>query len=226
MSLRVKLAIAMVVLATGATVAVGSVSYFSTQRELRQQIDRSLTDAARLLPPNLGGPDRPNRPGRGQNDDDGIPRNFTQILVQVIDADGDILREPGSGPLPVTDGDVEIAARTGATERRRDLELDGEPFRVLTVTSNQGAVQLARSLEETERVLDRIRSRTLVIILVMGGLALGLGLVIAERVTRRLVRLTGVESAVARSGNVDGEVPAEGGDEAVRLGQAFSAMLA
>ena len=225
MSLRVKLAIAMVVLATGATVAVGSVSYFSTQRELRQQIDRSLTDAARLLPPNLGGPDRPGRPGRGQNDD-GIPRNFTQILVQVIDADGDILREPASGPLPVSDADIEVAARTDRTEVRRDLELDGEPFRVLTVTSNQGAVQLARSLEETERVLDRIRTRTLIIVLVMGGLALGLGLVIAERVTRRLVRLTDVATGVARSGNVDVEVPVEGRDETGRLGQAFSSMLA
>jgi two-component system, OmpR family, sensor histidine kinase MprB len=222
-SLRVKFAIAMVLLSAAATVAVGSVGYFSTSRELRQQIDRSLGDAARSLPPNLGG--RPNRPGPG-GDDDVIPRNFTQILVQLIDRDGDVLRQPASGELPVTNTDIAVAAREAASAIRRDVTLDGEKYRMLTVATNNGAVQLARSLEETDGVLDRIRTRTVVIVVLMSLLALGVGLFIAERVTRRLMRLTDVATGVAKSGNLNVNVPVEGRDEAGKLGQAFSAMLA
>ena len=225
MSLRVKLAIAMVLLAAGATFAVGSVTYISNERELRDQIDRSLNDAARLLPGNLG-PGRPNRPRR-PGDDDVIPRNFTQILVQVIDRDGAIIREPVSDPLPIGAGELRVASGTGnRPSAKRDMELDGEEFRMMTVPTANGAVQLARSLEETERVLGRIRTRTVLIVALMSALALGLALVIAERITRRLVRLTELATGVAESGNVDVQVPVEGRDETGRLGQAFSAMLA
>jgi len=222
MSLRVKLAIAMVLLAIGATVAVGAISYVSTQHELRAQIDRSLADASRRL--GGGGGPGPDRPGPGGNVP---PRNFTQILVQVLDRDGNIVREPATGALPVSELDLEVAAEGPAGSLvRHDVQLDGEEFRMLTVPSAAGAVQLARSLEETERLLDRIRSRTILFIVLMAALALAIALYIADRVTRRLIRLTDVATVVANSGNVDISVPVEGRDETGRLGQAFSAMLA
>ena len=224
MSLRVKLAIAMVLLAAGATVAVGTVTYVSTQHELRQQVDRSLNDAARRVGgpgPGGRGPERDGpRPGEHSP-----PRNFTQILVQVLDATGAVVDEPASGPLPVSDLDVAVAS--GARpQSRHDMDLDGEAFRVLTVGRADGAVQYARSLDETEDVLGRILSRTILFIVVMAVLALLIALYIADRVTRRLVRLTDVATGVANSGNVDVTVPVEGRDETGRLGQAFSAMLA
>jgi two-component system sensor histidine kinase MprB len=223
MNLRVKLAIAMVLLAVGATVAVGAISYVSTQHELRQQIDRSLGDASRRLGGAGGrGPARP-RPAPGGE----APRNFTQILVQVIDREGVIVSEPANGALPVSDLDIAVAAGgPGDSQVRHDVQLDGERFRMLTVRSADGAVQYARSLEETERVLGRIRTRTIVFIGLMAGFALAVALYIADRVTRRLVRLTDVATVVANSGNVDISVPVEGRDETGRLGQAFSAMLA
>ena len=49
MSLRVKLAVAMVALAAIATIAVGSISYFSTSHTLRGEIDASLNTAAQRL---------------------------------------------------------------------------------------------------------------------------------------------------------------------------------
>jgi len=200
MSLRVKLAIAMVLLAAGATVVVGTVTYASTRHELRQQVDRSLNDAARRNGGGPGtpgpGPDRPGGPG-----DDSPPRNFTQILVQVLDARGAVVREPASGALPVTDLDIAVATGV-ATQSRHGIELDGETFRVLTVAGVDGAVQFARSLDETEDVLGRIRARMIVVVVAMSVLALLLALYIADRVTRRLVRLTDVATGVASSGNV------------------------
>jgi two-component system, OmpR family, sensor histidine kinase MprB len=234
MSLRAKLAIAMVALAASATAAVGLVSYFLTQNELQGQIDASLTQAARqyftspigALP---GGP-RLGDGGVGRPIDDDEPHNdfrsFTQILVQVLDSNGNILRSPRSGALPVSHEDVEVAS--GASEHptgRRDDSIDGEPLRMLTVQSEGGAVQFARSLSETEEVLDSIRDRTLWLVGCMSVLALLVGMYIAQHVTRRLVRLTDVATSVAESGDLDVDVPVDGSDETGRLGQAFNRML-
>ncbi|MEX0848430.1 MAG: HAMP domain-containing sensor histidine kinase, partial [Ilumatobacteraceae bacterium] len=175
--------------------------------------------------PPLGGRDR-NRNRDGSGDEDDI-RSFTQILVQVIDGDGTVTREPRSGALPVTAGDIEVAGlRPTGQARFRDDELDGEPYRMLTVGTDGGAVQLARSLGETERVLTRIRNGTLVLVLLSSAAAALLGAIIAQQVTRRLVRLTEAASAVASSGDLDMTVPVDGNDETGRLGAAFNAMLA
>ncbi len=230
MSLRLKFAVAMVALAAGATIAGGAVSYFATENELRDQVDTSLVDAAQRVasgaPVNsgrapLGDPD-------GDGDNDGRYRSFTQILVQVIDADGAVLQAPRSGELPVTEDDLEVAS--GAARRgnlRHDVSIDGEPYRMLTVSvTDGGAVQFARSLQETEDVLDRIRNQTLLIVVGLSALAALVGIVIAQQVTRRLVRLTDAASAVATSGDLELQVPVEGRDETGRLGTAFNGMLA
>lgn len=236
MSLRAKLAIAMVALAASATVAVGAISYFFTQSELRNQVDASLTQAARqyLATPSIGVPGRPNL-GIGPGDDEqpGHPagnrddsRTFTQILVQVITADGTVVRSPRSGQLPVGDADLQVADGSSRHQVvRRDGLIDGEPFRLLTAQVEGGAVQFARSLSETEQVLDSIRNRTLVLVACMSALAALIGWFVARQVTRRLVRLTEVASAVAESGDLDVEVPVDGTDETGRLGQAFDRML-
>lgn len=233
MNLRLKLAISMVALAAASTVAVGSVSYFLTQNELGDQVDASLSQAARQ---HLGAPGDgvPAGPLGGRRRDDDDPRDrfrgFAQILEQVIDSDGVVRRSPPSGPLPVGDADRTVAAAgvgggAGPSVLRRDGSIDGEPYRLLTVAFDGGAVQFARSVAETEQVLDAIRNRTMVLVVGMSGLALLAGVIIAQQVTRRLVRLTGVATAVAESGDLDVVVPVEGTDETGRLGQAFNAML-
>jgi two-component system sensor histidine kinase MprB len=224
-SLRVKLAIAMVALTAGATVTVGSITYFSTEHELRGHIDASLDGAAQLYsgPAGAGlGPLNIHVDGDG----DDSPRSFTQILVQGIRADGRITRYPRTGKLPVNDIDRQIADGSGPARVRSDVTLDGESYRMLTVAVPGGALQLARSLDETEHVLDSMRNRTLLTMAAMSSLALLLGLVVAQQVTRRLVRLTDVATDVAASGDLDVEVPVDGRDETGRLGQAFSEMLA
>ncbi len=230
MSLRLKFAVAMVALAAGATIAGGAVSYFATSNELRAQVDASLVDAAGRLA--LGAPLVDGRGPfgdlDGDGDNDGRYRSFTQILWQVIDADGTIVRSPRSGELPVIAADVRVASGTARrASDRHDVTIDGEPFRVLTVAaSSGGAVQLARSLRETEAVLERIRNQTLLIVVGLSALAAIVGIVIAQHVTRRLVRLTEAATTVASSGDLELQVPVDGRDEAGMLGVAFNAMLA
>ncbi|MEN9506678.1 MAG: hypothetical protein RI958_2604 [Actinomycetota bacterium] len=229
MSLRLKFAVAMVALAAGATIAVGLVSYVSTERRLRDEVDASLVAAAERV---FAAPRTPL--GRGPlpgSDDDGDDfgriRSLTQILVQVVASDGTVVRAPRSGLLPVSERDIEMATSVEIEAPvRLDVVIDGEPFRVLTVDLEGGVAQFARSLAETERLLDSIRNRTVGIVVVSSALAALLGVLIAQQVTRRLIRLTEAATAVAESGDLEVSVPVEGNDETSRLGRAFNEMLA
>jgi two-component system, OmpR family, sensor histidine kinase MprB len=81
-------------------------------------------------------------------------------------------------------------------------------------------------LRETDVVLDTIRNQTLVIVVGLSAIAALVGIVIAQQVTRRLVRLTEAATSVATSGDLEVQVPVEGRDETGRLGAAFNGMLA
>ncbi|MDQ1423126.1 MAG: two-component system, OmpR family, sensor histidine kinase MprB, partial [Acidimicrobiaceae bacterium] len=227
MSLRVKLVLAVTSVAAVATVAVGAWSYRATGQRLRAEVDRSLDDAAADLlantspsdnhPPQNGGP-----PRRVDGDDLAKPRQFQKILVQTIDGHGTVVSSPSDLRLTVDQRDQVLAgAQVSTVEARRDVTVDGERFRVLTVPlgNRQGAVQLARSLAETDRLLASLRDRTILavalVILVAGALAW----LIARRVTRRLVQLTSAAEHVAATGELDVSVPA-GTDETGRLGNA------
>jgi len=235
MSLRVKLVIGLVVLAAGATVALGVSSYLDTARRLQRTVDRSLDEAAlsirrdRVGDPDGGlGADR--TPGDRRRDRGRLPgggdrpRSFEQILVQVLDASGNPIVVPGSGELPVDDGARRVAS--GAIDRfRDDVAVDGVRFRVLTTATSGGAVQLARSLAETDDLLEGIRTRTAAAVVVVVALAAGAGWLIARQVARRLERLTGAAEQVAATGRLDVDVPVGGRDEAGRLAVAFNGML-
>jgi two-component system, OmpR family, sensor histidine kinase MprB len=238
-SLRLKIVLALALLATAATITVGTASFSATRHQLGRSVENSLDDAARQLRdrPFLGGGDgddddlvpgfdldgdggRPGRPGHDR------PRSFEQVLVQVLTPAGEVLLEPTSGPLPVGPSDLAVAAATDPdASSRHGATIDGESYRMLTVKFGNGAVQLARSQRESQEVLERIlRSVGLAVLLVAVG-ALLLGWLIARQVTRRLERLTEVAGAVATTGRLDVPVPVDGGDETGRLGRAFSGML-
>ena len=234
MTLRAKLAIGFAALAAFVTVVVGSASFFSTGNVLRRQVDASLDQAARRLEDGVGGlpPSGAfpiDRRGRDRDRD----RGFEQILVQVLDVDGQVITSPRGGELPVSDRDRRIAAGTGArASARRTVRIDGDEYRMLTVQvvdpadrSPNGAVQFARSLDETGTILRSIRNRTLLMVVLMSTVAALIGVVIARQVTKRLVHLTDAATAVAQSGQLDTPVPVDGDDETGRLGRAFQSML-
>lgn len=230
MSLRLKIVLLLAVLAATATAAIGVVSYRTTQHELDETVARSLDAAAAQIR---------NRPGIGEPDGDGDegfagggrpgrdrPRSFEQVLVQVLARDGGIRFSPSSGELPISAADLAVAASPNPlAQASQDVAIDGEPFRMLTIKQGRGAAQLARSLAEGRASLERILRSMIFAVLVVTGLSLLLGWLIARQVTRRLERLTDVAGEVAVTGRLDVDVPVDGSDETGQLGRAFSGML-
>ncbi len=235
MSLRLKIVLALTLLAAGATAAIGIVSYTTIRHELQETVDKSLDDAARQFQrqPSLGDVD-----GDGDSGTPPIrgpvggpararPRSFQRVLYQKIDAGGTIQASNESYELPVSDADLDVASSTDPNASARfDVTIEGESYRILTVKADSGAVQLARSLAESQRSVERILRSTLLAVVIVALLSALLGLLIARQVTRRLLRLTSVAGEVAQTGRLDVEVPVDGGDETGQLGRAFSAMLA
>jgi two-component system, OmpR family, sensor histidine kinase MprB len=230
LSLRLKIVLALTALAVAATAAIGIASYTSSKRELDESVQQSLQLAASDVQtrPEIGDPDKD-----GDNHAGGIarPRNFQQVLVQTLDTKGNVVLKPDTGALPVSAVDRAIAASTDPNAQAyQDVSIDGERFRMLTVSVNRrggsgAAVQLARSLVETQHVLHRILRSTLFAVVVVALVAMVLGWLIALQVTRRLERLTDVAGQVASTGRLDIDVPVDGNDETGMLGRAFSGML-
>lgn len=224
MTLRLKLVLALVALSATATAAIGVVSYRTTASQLRTQIDRSLDATTEEL--------RQGPPGRGDLDRPGIPRPRAfraegDVVVQLVTSDGDAIRT-SSVELPVDRVDRRLAAAQRPLSVARDVEVDGESFRMLTTANGDGdgAVQAARSLAETDRVLTGLRSDILAAALVVILVAAALGWVIARQISRRLERLTAAAEEVAATRQLEVQVPVGGSDETGRLGVAFNEMLA
>ena len=104
MSLRLKLVLALVLLAAFSTVAIGAVSYVATADQLRSSIDTSLSQEAQLdqaTDPDHDH-DQTQGPTDGRKGDYGVSR-------QVIAADGTVVSSPMDPPLPVSAEDIEVA---------------------------------------------------------------------------------------------------------------------
>lgn len=146
---------------------------------------------------------------------------------QLITASGDVLQAPGEElALPVSE-----AARAVAAGMRgplfEDVDVDGTHLRVLTSPARPGeAVQVARSLEETDATL---RNLALVLGLVgLGGIALGAGLgwLVSRTAIGPVERLTSAAEHVTRTRDLGSRIATDGrSDELGRLAAAFNAML-
>jgi len=225
MSLRLKLILALVALASTATIAIGVSSYASTGDRLTAEVDRSLAEAAGLVE-RLGRSPRFD-PGRG-GDFFQRPRSFDQILLQVVDGDGAVLASPIGLQFPVTDSASQLAAAEQAGSAGPvTAAVEGERYRILTLSlgGGRGAVQIGRSLAEADRLLDSLRDRTVATVALVMTAAAGLGWLISRQITRRLETLTAVAEQVSATGRLDHQVPVSGTDEAGRLGSAFNRML-
>lgn len=223
MSLRIKIVLALMSLAAISTAAVGAWSYRSTRNELERAVNRSLTAAALRT-------DLEELAQQSANRRNPRPRAFDQIVVQAIDADGDVVSAaPGQqrAALPVGPRDIAVAkAGRPLVRARHDIVVAGEPYRVLTVPSLAGgAIMLARSLNETENALNAIERDTLWAVVIALAASALIGWLIGRQLTRRLVRLTAAATTVTSTGRLNVPVPTGGTDEAGRLGSAFSGML-
>ncbi|HWS44495.1 MAG TPA: HAMP domain-containing sensor histidine kinase [Acidimicrobiia bacterium] len=235
MSLRIRLAL--VVAVTFAIVVVGCVyaAHVSASRELRAQTDRFLLQRA-SDPRVLGGHDA-HGPGPGGGPDgsqDGRPLFEGTIpalvepdaIAQYLSADGTVTQSVSSQPqLPVNAHDKAIAANGGAANLR-DVSINGTPYRMVTAPlPNGGAVQVARSLQETNNVLGTLDVRLLIIAVIGTILAAGLAWLIARSTVRPVEQLTGAAERVAATQDLRHRIDIERNDELGRLASSFNTML-
>ena len=97
---------------------------------------------------------------------------------------------------------------------------------MLTIPLGQDyAVQTARSLEEVDRILGRIKAWLVGLALVGIGLAAGLGLLVARAVLAPVQRLTLAAEDVSETGDLSQRIDATGKDELSRLAATFNTML-
>ncbi|MFV1992131.1 MAG: ATP-binding protein, partial [Acidimicrobiales bacterium] len=172
-------------------------------------------------------PPPPERRGENRHDDD---RNEIVLpvepdtVVQQLSRGGSIVSGTGL-ELPINRVDLEIAVRDEPSQLRT-VTIDGTEYRMVTEhIQGGGAVQVAKSLDEANSLLDVLQLRLLVIAVGLAIIAALIGWAIARRTTRPLRSLTDAVDAVADTQNFRVPVTATGTDEVGRLAAGFDRML-
>jgi two-component system sensor histidine kinase MprB len=147
--------------------------------------------------------------------------------VQVVRPDGSAISIASSGlALPVTE--EAVATADGRSDGGfSDTHVQGLHLRVLTASlGDLGAIQVARSLADADRVLHRLR--TVLIVLVVAGTALAaiVSRLFARRVVAPVTELTEAAEHIEATGDLGRRIDAEGHDEVGRMAARFNAMVA
>jgi two-component system sensor histidine kinase MprB len=148
-------------------------------------------------------------------------------LTQLISANGAVVTAPSSAVrIPVTGDDLALAA-SGGEATLSDAKAGDTDLRVLTQPLADGtAIQVARSLEDTNQTLN-----TLVLILAVvsaGGIALAaaLGPVVARAALAPAGEVSDAAEQVARTHDLTHRIEVRGDDELGRLAGSFNEMMA
>ncbi len=227
MNLRLRFAIALGALAAAATITAAVTSYISTRDRLNSEVDAALEDVARVGIQDRSFVDR----GRGGISPLGsVTDRFELYVFQTLSSDGTPIVRAETISLPVDDADRAVARNGGHIYRT--IKIDTTPYRMLTTRSDRGGplgialtVQVARDLTATQRLLDSLRNRYILLGIVVSAAAAAFGWIIAQRTTRSFMKLTRAVEHVGETGRLDIPVDVEGRDEAGRLANAFNGML-
>ncbi|AGZ38509.1 sensor histidine kinase [Actinoplanes friuliensis] len=213
--------------ATAVALAIAVVSvlaWWATDRTMRSEIDRTLTNS----------PLSARFEQRGSFDVQDlctIGPTFGAILqrgigaVQVVRADGTSCAVAQEAAIPVTREDIAVAAGGEATAPRDAETTTGTHVRAITFPLRDGyAITVWRDLTELDNTV-----RTLFLaLLISGGLgvlgALCAGLVVARAGLRPLDNLTDAAEHVAATQNLNVPIAVTGTDEVARLALAFNRM--
>jgi len=148
-------------------------------------------------------------------------------LAQLVAPNGTVaVTRDSQYTIPVTGSDRELAA-SGGKASLADVNTNGADLRVLTQPlATGGAIQLARSLEDTNHTLN-----TLVVILALvsaGGIALAaaLGPVVARAALAPAGEVSDAAEEVARTHDLTHRIEVRGDDELGRLAASFNEMMA
>jgi two-component system sensor histidine kinase MprB len=176
----------------------------------------------------------PARPGAGAGDrlflERAVPApgpGAPPSLAQLIGPNGAVVTDVGSQyGIPVSSTDRALAT-SGGDASFSDVDSRGTSLRVLTQPlAAGGAIQVARSLEDTDHTLD-----TLIIILTAvsaGGIALaaGLGPFVARTALAPAGEVSDAAEEVARTHDLTHRIEVRGDDELGRLAASFNEMMA
>jgi two-component system, OmpR family, sensor histidine kinase MprB len=199
------------------------VCYLAMRAELRAQVDDSLAQqgstiarAARTL---------------GERTLEEVPRSRQPVggvvaTAQLIGPGGVIRRRDAGWPtLPVTATDREVlAGRRGRIWT--DREVDGTHVRVLTVrVSRNRAAQVARSLEDVDATLARLRLVLAGLLILGTAFALAVSRVFSRAVIEPVTQLTEAAEQITATEDLGLRIHTQGDDEVGRMAKRFNAML-
>lgn len=229
MSFRTRLILVGAVAVSIAVTAASAVTFAVVRDQLLGSVDDSLRERAgsmfrlRVF----------NDPATGKPVLDSGPPGFpgSAPYVQIVPVGGAVIREHDSQsvPLPVTDR-TRALARDGGSPFFSDATIDGVHVRILTTrVSGRGgetyALQIARTLDEVDSSLARIR-RWLIFVAVGGvALAVGLGLLVARAALAPVRRLTRAAEDVTETRDLSRRIEVTGRDELSRMASTFNEML-
>jgi two-component system, OmpR family, sensor histidine kinase MprB len=222
---RTRLTLAAAAAVAVAIVVASAVTYALVRNELRGQVDETLQARAATLPSLrlFGDPDGEQFLGIRPE-----PYGGTAVLTQLVRADGRVITPHDVAVrLPVSDRERQAAAGEIDEPYYHDATVAGTHLRVLTIPlgAEGYALQVARSLEEVDHSLGRIRRWLLAIALVGIGLAAALGLAVARAVLAPVQRLTRTAEEVSETRDLSRRIDASGTDELSRLATTFNTML-
>lgn len=227
MSLQTRVGLlAFIAVILGVGLAVGG-GYFLAQRELRQEVDDFLERRAEAVTGTVGNPaDASAQRERGTLPIIGVIElaDF-DAQVQILDGEGQPVFSIGAVRLPV-DAEERRLATDGGAPLRRTAEVDGGRYRVLTTPfSGEGAVQIARDLDETDRVLNNLLRRTIPLGAIVAVAAATTAWLLTRRTLRPVEQLTDAAERVARTQDLSASIEASRDDEVGVLARSFNAML-
>ncbi|MEL6982396.1 MAG: hypothetical protein AAFO29_08230, partial [Actinomycetota bacterium] len=214
MGLGARLALLFAAVAAGTALLVGGVSYLTTDRQASAEIDTFLRERANEF--NSGERDQPrsrradrgndndddnndggdNDPGDADEDDSPVVAFSPDAEVQILDEDGNVLTNSGL-LLPIDEIDLQLAADAGP-DVLRTVTIGEIDYRMITDhLDGGGAVQVARSLEETINLLGVLQTQLIVVTGLLALAAGASGWFLAQRTTRPLRLLTEAVDEVA-----------------------------
>jgi two-component system sensor histidine kinase MprB len=200
-------------------------TYFVMRHELESQLDGSLRTTARTVQAegHIGG-----------------PGDYGGNLVEVVDLHGNFVAASQGLNLRVSN-DPQVRTYAGSNDLHSGLYRDiaaryhapGKrpvPVRLREYVAplgfpSYGAVLVVKSLQPTDRALDRLR---LILVFVSAGaiaLAAFLGALVSSAALAPVRRLTEAAERIAETGEPSERVPVRGHDELATLAASFNTML-
>jgi two-component system, OmpR family, sensor histidine kinase MprB len=216
MSFRARLALVAAVAVALAVVVASGVVYVVVRDQLYASTDNSLRNTMDRI---VNGPDIDIGHGPPEQ---GVFGGYPQAVRQ----DGATSQPRGQSlALPVTKKVLDVAAGKRGTFFM-NAEVSGTHVRVITFPVGNGfAIEVARSLEDTDRALSHIK--WLLIVIAAGGIlvAAGLGLAVSRAALAPVRRLTKATEKVTETGDLSERIETGGRDELSRLAASFNNML-